>query len=775
MGQVTFSEQECYHNLRGKIKINKQVGTVAYPCFSLKVPNDVLSATSQISVTLLVYPAGFWCNDKIHFPWRERGLVRKFLRFWTNPITIRHSLLRNMVLLVFLTCGAIGLAGYMAGSRTVASYSKRLMDRTIDRTEAELNRLFDPVEDALLLTRDWAWTELLDVRDPAIFNRLFMPLLDHNPQISAMIIANTSGEEWALLRDGETWLNIITKADSWGKRNHTMRWRDSETLIEEWWEEVDYDPRQRPWFRGAMSLDDANHIHWTEPYTFATVEEPGITASTRLKNLNGDGVDYVIGCDVLLIDISRFTTHLQVSRNGKAVVITRDGKVIGLPRDKQFTSEDSYRAAILFRPDQLGIPTLSDARRHWLKSEPQEVFEFGSEGSLWWGEVEPFTLRNQVFWIAVFIPKADFLDEFYRSGTMLFFDVLLVLLIGVFMAIRMARRYSQPLERLASRSRRLRDLDLINYHPVESRLAEVNQLSDAHSQMLTAMQSFAKYTPVEVVRELLKRGEVAKIGGRTASLTLMFSDIRGFTTIAEGMAPQALADHMAEYFEEVLRVLRQNKATIDKFVGDAVVAFWGAPIPDPEHTENAILGVLRCSLRLGELNRDWEERGLPPLPTCFGLTTGSVVVGNIGSRSRLSYTVLGDAANLASRIEGINRLYGTEILVEESVTQQAGKQFAWRYVDRVTVKGKSEAVRIYELLGLKDEVPAERLQFAEDYERALSLYQSRGFSGAIGVLEAMKKPFSEDLSVIRLAGFCRQFLLDPPPKDWDGVSHLEVK
>jgi adenylate cyclase len=347
--------------------------------------------------------------------------------------------------------------------------------------------------------------------------------------------------------------------------------------------------------------------------------------------------------------------------------------------------------------------------------------------------------------------------------------------IGVFMAIRMARRYSQPLERLASRSRRLRDLDLINYHPVESRLAEVNQLSEAHGQMLTAMQSFAKYTPIEVVRELLKRGEVAKIGGRTASLTLLFSDIRGFTTIAEGMDPQALADHMAEYFEEVLRVLRQNKATIDKFVGDAVVAFWGAPTPDPNHTQNAVQGVLRCSARLAQLNRDWEERGLPPLPTCFGLTTGSVVVGNIGSRSRLSYTVLGDAANLASRIEGINRLYGTEILAEEVVTKEAGDSFAWRFVDRVTVKGKSEAVRINELLGLKDEVPRERLQFAAEYEKALNLYHTRDFSGALEILERFGKPFAEDLSVNRLAGFCRGFLLHPPPADWDGVSHLEAK
>jgi adenylate cyclase len=248
--------------------------------------------------------------------------------------------------------------------------------------------------------------------------------------------------------------------------------------------------------------------------------------------------------------------------------------------------------------------------------------------------------------------------------------------------------------------------------------------------MLSGLQSFARYVPIEVVRELLRRGEVAQIGGRTEVLTVLFTDIRGFTTIAERMSPETLTAQMAEYFDGMLKILHSNKATVDKFVGDAVVAFWGAPSPDANHAEHAVKAVLDCVKQLHEFNHAWEKRGLPALPTCFGLNTGPVVVGNVGAPSRLSYTALGDTVNLASRLESLNRTYGTGALASQAVRDAAGRGFLWRQVDLVAVKGKSQGVKIYEALGQEGEVAPETLAFAERYEKALQLYQSRKFRQA---------------------------------------------
>jgi adenylate cyclase len=241
------------------------------------------------------------------------------------------------------------------------------------------------------------------------------------------------------------------------------------------------------------------------------------------------------------------------------------------------------------------------------------------------------------------------------------------------------------------------------------------------------------------------------------------------------MTPEGLTAHLAEYFEMMVDTLQGERATVDKMVGDAIIAFWGAPLPDAEHAKNAVRGVARCRERLAELNARWREQGKPELPTCFGLDVGPLVVGNVGSPSRLNYTVLGDTVNLASRIEGLNRRYGTEILASESLKDAAGDEWCWRLVDAVAVKGKREAVRIYELLGSRDDTSSERLEFARAYERAFEAYQTRQFDEAGKLLAELAARWPDDRSLESLQALCAQFGSKPPPLDWDGVARLDFK
>lgn len=269
--------------------------------------------------------------------------------------------------------------------------------------------------------------------------------------------------------------------------------------------------------------------------------------------------------------------------------------------------------------------------------------------------------------------------------------------------------------------------------------------------------------------------KVASIGGETQTLTILFTDIQGFTEISEKMLPQDLAEHMKEYFDLMLNELKTVGATVDKFVGDAIVAFWGAPLSDPNQVKNALNGVIACSRELEKKNREWEQSGRPMMPTRFGLTVGEVTVGNIGAEHRLSYTVLGDKVNLAARLEGINKLYGTEVMAPEELVLKAGDEYLWRRVDRVAVKGKTEGIDIYELLGTKGDVSSEKLQFAKDYETGLKLFQESEFEKSEIQLNKLKKNYPDDKSILRLLESIALFKENPPPESWDGTIRILTK
>jgi adenylate cyclase len=280
---------------------------------------------------------------------------------------------------------------------------------------------------------------------------------------------------------------------------------------------------------------------------------------------------------------------------------------------------------------------------------------------------------------------------------------------------------------------------------------------------------------MEVVKELVRKGEVARIGGRMETLTVLFTDIADFTKISESMTPEALTNHMAEYFQVMIDILHQHSATVDKIVGDAIVAFWGAPTPVPQPADQAIRAVLECRDRFVALNQDWRAKGLPALLTRYGLATGPVVVGNIGARTRLAYTVLGDPVNLASRLEGLNKVYGTTIMVDEATRQACNEPYEWRHLDRIVVAGKTEPSEIYEVLGAVGTVSPKVLAAARHYEAAWEKYRSGEFPQALQGLQDFEPEFGQDAAVQLLRERCEVYGKSPPEAGWDGTSKMTTK
>lgn len=285
---------------------------------------------------------------------------------------------------------------------------------------------------------------------------------------------------------------------------------------------------------------------------------------------------------------------------------------------------------------------------------------------------------------------------------------------------------------------------------------------------------FGQYVPPELVEEMARDPERYSMEGRRADLTVLFSDVRDFTTMSEGLAPEALAALMNTYHGTMTDVIRKQRGTLDKYIGDAIMAFWGAPIADQAHARHAVLAALGMCEALPELNERLAARGWPKLKIGIGVNTGPMTVGDMGSPVRKAYTVMGDAVNLGSRLEGLTKPYGVVILVGESTRAEAGDDIVYREIDRVRVKGKDVAVAIYEPLGLVSELGDTRHQELRLWQQALAAYRGQRWDEAELALYNLNRQWPHKLYQLyaeRVATLRRE----PPGPGWDGCWKFETK
>lgn len=285
---------------------------------------------------------------------------------------------------------------------------------------------------------------------------------------------------------------------------------------------------------------------------------------------------------------------------------------------------------------------------------------------------------------------------------------------------------------------------------------------------------FGQYVPPELVEEMSRDPEHYSMAGRKAELTVLFSDIRGFTTISEGLEPNELATLMNQYLGAMTLVVRKHRGTLDKYIGDAIMAFWGAPVDDSEHAKHSILTGLEMHIALKELNTDLVARGWPELKIGVGVNTGPMTVGDMGSPVRQSYTVMGDAVNLGSRLEGITKQYGVGFIAGEATRELVKHEFVFRELDRVRVKGKDEPVGIYEPLGLDGEVQKPVLDELKLWNQALRAYRAQDWDQAEVTLLNLSRMSPHKLYEVygeRIAHYRKE----PPGQDWDGAWTFDTK
>lgn len=285
---------------------------------------------------------------------------------------------------------------------------------------------------------------------------------------------------------------------------------------------------------------------------------------------------------------------------------------------------------------------------------------------------------------------------------------------------------------------------------------------------------FGQYVPPELVDEMAKDPDAFSLEGDSRELTVLFSDVRGFTTISEGLDPKQLTLLMNEYLTPMTQVIHSYRGTIDKYMGDAIMAFWGAPIADPDHARNALLAALGMIEELKALQKAFAAKGWPPINIGVGLNTGMMTVGNMGSEFRMAYTVMGDAVNLGSRLESLTKQYGVHIIVSE-FTKEKAPDFIYRELDRVRVKGKDEPVAIFEPIGLPDQLQAAMESELALYREALKLYRAQNWDLAEVQFLNLHKAYPERYLYAMYAERIEYFRAHPPGDDWDGVFTFKTK
>jgi len=287
--------------------------------------------------------------------------------------------------------------------------------------------------------------------------------------------------------------------------------------------------------------------------------------------------------------------------------------------------------------------------------------------------------------------------------------------------------------------------------------------------------AFQHYLTASVVEQMLKHPERLRLGGEKKDLTVLFSDIRGFTSISEHMTPETLVKFLNEYLTKMTDIIFKYDGLLDKYMGDAIMAIWGAPLDQPDHTRRACYTALDMVDELRGLQQKWAAEGMPQLNIGIGINAGPMVVGNMGSDRRFDYTVMGDSVNLGSRLEGLNKVYGTNIIVSEMTYERVREEILGRQLDSVRVKGKEQPVKIYELQVRRSQASSEQQALIEEFHAALVDYRDRRWERAGQAFQAILERHLHDGPAKLYVERCQALAANPPPEGWDGVYTLTTK
>jgi adenylate cyclase len=523
---------------------------------------------------------------------------------------------------------------------------------------------------------------------------------------------------------------------------------------------IDFDPRVRPWYVEAVK---ARSPVLTEPYSFAQTKVVGVSAGVPLRQGGVIGFDFTLDTLSRLISDYRFTPNSVIMVASHTGVVFMESEACRIDETQCLSGEDEVRAAMRIAINR----AVGGGER-----VERDVLLGGRDYRLLVHQMPPAMGRRYMVAAAVPIVElsADSRALLERAGMAAAVAVVLAILGVLFASLLLSRSIS----RVAAKTERIRDLDFSDRAPVDSRITEIVRLSDSVERMREGLEVFGRYVSKNLVHQIMRSPDTAGVGGTRREITVMFTDIEGFSRLSETMEPELLTNRLSRYFDALGSAILANRGTIDKYIGDGIMAFWNAPEPDSDHVANACRAALQAAAASRQLSEKWRQRGRPGFRTRFGLHTGPAVVGNVGAREHINYTLVGAVANQASRLEGLNKVYGTEILASGEVARATADRFVWRPVDRIVAAGTTEAHDIHEPMG-EIETASEHAGFLERWQAARGAYNDGRFDEALASFRAAEALRPDDGACLVFIERCAQFLRGGPPGGWDGTWHFDRK
>jgi adenylate cyclase len=648
--------------------------------------------------------------DELAKPDREAHAVAPPKRSRAR-ISLRVSLVGISFLTVALTAVAVHFPWFWVSRDNVADMSRQLTGEIVAGVDREVDAIFTSAIAAQGTVLDALQSGVLDIEDKPARDKLFLAFLKANPHFSWVSFGKPNGDFYGAQRRDE--IDIRVADSTWdstqnlAQRTEDYYVNDGERLVQTQtkFKTNDYYSPERSWYKLATA-SPGKHI-WTEVYVFDTSRKPGLNAAIAFEK-GGDLIG-VVSIAIELERISRYLKNLTTLRSGTAFIVNRNGNLVAFPDSGEVTERgvtsdnrglrpmaESFHPLLQIAQNALHSNSVGLAQ---LQGPAQLVFDDGKGRYL--VSITPSTWRSD--WIiGTVIPERDFMGRIEDNYLRLAIAVLIAVLLVAALAVAVSRYlFVQPLQRIIVQTRRVERFDLAAVERIPSPIVEIDAMSASVKQMANGLGSFRRYLPAELVQTLMEQGVVAELGGERRTLSVLFMDLEGFTSLSERMGYRVVP-LLGEYLGAMSEELMAERGTIDKFIGDSVMAFWGAPLHNEEHATDACRAALNCQRRFAELQAAWVARGLPSLNMRIGLNTGRMVVGNIGSQDRLNYTVIGDSVNLASRLEGLNNSYGTMILISQNTYELAKYDIVARKLDAVAVRGKEEAVAVYELLAMRE-------------------------------------------------------------------------
>lgn len=496
--------------------------------------------------------------------------------------------------------------------------------------------------------------------------------------------------------------------------------------------EVEFDPRRRPWYRAALRSDEPVS---TGPYVSASTDALTLTLAGKMAN----DPNAIIGADVTLETIGRMLQEQAVSEHSVGYVFDEDGKLIvhsdpvvmagivdglsmnsGNPTALATNDDPALLAQIVEdavarggmangvapEPDDPVFKAVRGLMGNLKDDTNGELMHFQVAKKPWLARIATVGVGAehllQGYRIVIAAPVGDFTADTVALLEKKMMVAAAFVVLGVLLALMVSRRISRALVTLAEDANQIGNLDFHNSQVTRSHISEVNMLARALASARSAIGTFAIYVPRELVRQIVASGQDAASAAARRDVTVLFSDIRDFTTISEQHTPEQVVDMLTAYFEAMNTVVKRNKGVIVQYLGDSIYAMWNAPTDNADHVADGARCALELKAAIDRLNAENLKSRRPELVTRFGLHTGVAVVGSVGAKDRRQYTAMGDTVNVASRLEGMNKQFGTTILASGAVRDAAAGRFAFRALGAASAKGRHAQVEVFELVGAAD-------------------------------------------------------------------------